>query len=77
MIEEKVRTVLSKILEIQTVDIDDIFSSKTCEKWDSMKHMEIILELENSFDIEFSENEIIELREFQKIIKILKDKNVS
>lgn len=44
--------------------------------WDSVGHMELIAELEDSFDITMEASDIIELDSFEKGIEILKKYNV-
>lgn len=44
--------------------------------WDSVGHMELIAELEDSFDITMEASDIVELDSFEKGIEILKKYNV-
>ena len=44
------------------------------EVWDSLKHMELIVEFETQFAIEFEENEMIEMTSLKNIIEIMKQK---
>lgn len=42
--------------------------------WDSFTHVEIIIELENSFSITFDEAELAEMSSLRKIIDIIEKK---
>ena len=65
--------------EVFGVDKNAITLETTMEnlkEWDSMRHMELVMSLENKFNISFEINEVIELSTVQKIIEILKNKNI-
>lgn len=44
------------------------------EVWDSLKHMELIVEFETQFRIEFEEDEMIEMTSLKNIIEVMKRK---
>jgi acyl carrier protein len=44
--------------------------------WDSFSHIEIILIIEEEFHVSFSQDEIISAKSIEKIVEILKVKNV-
>lgn len=47
------------------------------ERWDSLSHLEIVLMLEEQFDLRFSEEEIVALDSLNGIIAVLREKNVA
>ena len=70
--EEKVLEILKNLFELNTVD--ETCSQQTCEKWDSMGQLNLIVELESEFDISFEPEEINQMKSFSDIIRILKTK---
>ena len=46
------------------------------ESWDSLKHMNLVVSLEQQFNIEFSTEEIIEMKNLNDIYNILKRKDI-
>jgi len=52
-------------------------SPETVENWDSLKHMNLILALEEEFNITFSDVEIVEMLSVKIIVKTLKEKDVT
>ena len=46
------------------------------ESWDSLAHMEFISEIEKSFDIQLTEDEMIEMTNFQSVVRIVLRKNL-
>lgn len=68
-----------KILELmrmvfQTNDIGETCSQKNCEQWDSMNHLNLIVELEMEFGISFEPEEIAKMQTFDEVVSIIKDK---
>ena len=70
--EEKVLEILKNLFELDTVDTT--CSQTTCEKWDSMGQLNLVVELETEFDVTLEPEEIGEMRCFNDIIRILKSK---
>jgi acyl carrier protein len=70
--EEKVLEILKNVFELETVDTT--CSQSTCEKWDSMGQLNLVVELESEFDISLEPEEIGEMKSFEDIIRILKNK---
>lgn len=73
-LEERVLEVLKNTFELDTVD--NTCSQKTCEKWDSMGQLNLVVELETEFDISLEPEEIGEMKSYEDIISILHSKNI-
>lgn len=70
--EEKVVEILKNVFELDNVD--ETCSQTTCEKWDSMGVLNLVVELESEFGISLEPEEIAELQSYNDIIRILKAK---
>lgn len=70
--EEKVLEILKKLFELEV--IDETCSQETCEKWDSMGQLNLVVELEDSFNISLEPEEISSIKSYKDIIKILANK---
>ena len=57
-VEEQIKNVMSAVFEIPVEQIKDDSSPDTIESWDSLKHMNLIISLEDEFTIEFTDREI-------------------
>ncbi len=67
--EEKVLEILKNVLELDSVD--GTCSQETCEKWDSMAQLNIIVELESEFGVSFEPEQISEMKSVKDILDIL------
>ena len=72
--EEKVLEILKNLFELDTVD--ETCSQETCDKWDSMGVLNLVVELESEFEVSLEPEEIGEMKSFNDIIRILKAKGV-
>ena len=72
--EEKVLGILKDVFELDTVD--ETCSQKTCEKWDSMGVLNLVVELESEFDVSLEPEEIGEMKSYSDIVRILKSKGL-
>jgi acyl carrier protein len=59
--------VVSITLRVPGNQISDNFSPADCANWDSVRHLMLMLAIEDKFQISFSEKEIAELRRFATI----------
>lgn len=73
-IEDRIRSVMSAVLAVPAEEIDDDTSTESIESWDSMKHMNMVVGLEEEFDIEFSDDDIVDMNSFSLIVEAVSDK---
>jgi acyl carrier protein len=66
--ESALKKVMARVFEISEEQITTESSPDTLEQWDSLKHMELIVEIENHFEIELPEIAIIESLNFELIL---------
>lgn len=55
-------------------DLDATCSQKTCEKWDSMAQLNLVLELEDEFGISLEPEEIGEMTSFETVCQMVAKK---
>ena len=70
--EDKILEVMKSVF--QTDDIDKTCSQQNCEKWDSMNHLNLIVELEMELGVSFEPEEIAKMRSFDDVVQIVKNK---
>ncbi len=70
--DEKILEAMRKVF--RSGDIDSTTSQANCETWDSLHHLNFIVELEEAFDMEFEPEEISEMKSFAAVKSIIKNK---
>lgn len=73
-IREKIRNLMAIVFEIDINKIKDNADPSGIETWDSLKHMSLIVALEEEFDIIFTDEEMMELLNFELITRIVFEK---
>jgi len=75
MINKKIKKVLIKIFPKNKIP-KKIISIKhgLFSTWDSLKHFNLLLELENEFKVKFSSKEMSSLKDMKEIIHALRKK---
>jgi acyl carrier protein len=67
---ERIKDIIKRVFEISKVEND--ISQNNCNKWDSMNHLNLVLELESEFDISLEPEEIAEMKNLYDIEKFIK-----
>ncbi len=57
-----------------TDNIDETCSQINCEKWDSMNHLNLIVELEMEYNVSFEPEEIAMMVNYEKVLKVINRK---
>ena len=73
----KLKEVFKNIFQIEISSIDDETSVDTVEKWDSLKHLNLVLALEEAFNITFTEEESVEIMSYPLVKAVLSDHGVA
>ena len=73
---QKLKGILSAIFEVKEEDINDSSSMENIEKWDSLKHLELITAIEEYFSVTLSIEEIIVMTNFEVIKSTLRGRGV-
>jgi acyl carrier protein len=57
-----------------TIELQEDSSKENLEQWDSLKHLHLILELEECLNVRFNAQEIEQMTNVNRIISVLKNK---
>ena len=69
IIDERIKGVMSSVFNVPKGEIQSDASPDTINSWDSLRHMDLIIGLEEEFDIEFDDEDIGNLLNYD-LIKI-------
>jgi acyl carrier protein len=62
--ERRLKTTIAAVLDIDPGTLGDDASPETIANWDSIKQMDIILAVEDEFDVRFRDETIAELASY-------------
>lgn len=69
--ENKIKAVMADILEIENALIDLNTSTENVATWDSLKQIDLIMALEEEFDVKFSEAQMFSMNSYKMIYDTL------
>jgi len=70
--EDKIRSILVGILEVEPGQIGDHFGPDSCPNWDSLSNLRIISALEQAFALTLTWTEISSMTDFARIRDVVR-----
>jgi acyl carrier protein len=68
---DRVRAIAADVLKVPTATITPATSPENLDTWDSVHHLNLVLALEQEFNLQFEPEEIDEMKDIQHILDIL------
>lgn len=63
--------IVAQIMGVPPDRVTEASSPDTIEKWDSLQHMKLILAVEEAFGVQFSDQEIVSIKDVRSINALL------
>jgi len=73
--EKKLKEIIATVLSVDISKIDEGASSETIENWDSLRHMKLMIALEDEFSLEFDDDEIMRMFDYKAVLEVLLKKS--
>ena len=71
-LEKKLNKIFMNTFQLKDKDVNKKISMQNITKWDSLNHIGLISAIEENFDINFKDDEIIDIINYESIIKKIK-----
>jgi acyl carrier protein len=71
--KEKIIKIISQVMGVPIEMISGDSSPDTIEEWDSLKHMNLVLALEEEFGIQFTDEQIVEMLSVELIVEVMNE----
>jgi acyl carrier protein len=71
--QEKLKNVVATVLNVEVSRIDANASSDTIESWDSLRHMNLVLALEDEFGVSLPDEEAANATSYPLLVLVLQD----
>jgi acyl carrier protein len=71
--ENRVKNVMATVFGISSDEVNDDSSPNTIPSWDSLKQMNLVILLEEEFDIEFSDEQVIRILNYKSLLEVIKE----
>ncbi len=73
--KEQIIEIAASVFEVDVKDISEKSSPNELENWDSITQMNLIVTIEETFDIEFDDDDVMNIENIQSIIEIASSKS--
>lgn len=74
---ERVRHILGLVLEMPEQQIDEGLSAEDASNWDSIRHLNLVMALEEAFGVSFSSDELGRLTSYRAIVDALAERGIA
>lgn len=71
---EQIRRIASDLFSVRAERITIESSPESIEQWDSAKHLDLVLAIEDTFKLQLSPEEIEQMKNIEQITKIVESK---
>ena len=71
--EQKIIEIIARILEVDIEEIEMDTAIGDLPEWDSLHHLQIIVELQKEFDIKYSQEDLAELEDVSDLVALTKE----
>lgn len=72
--EAKVYEIVAKVMGVPPESVTERSSPAFIKRWDSLRHMRLVLAIEETFGIQFTEDEIVSIKNVGDVIRFLAPK---
>ena len=73
-INEGLTKIFRNVFSDQTIEINEVMSSKDVDRWDSLAHLIMLTEVESYFKISFKIREMANTQNVGDLVKIIEEK---
>jgi acyl carrier protein len=72
--ENNLKEVMSAVLDVSISELDENSSPATIANWDSLRHMNLIVALEEEFGVQFDDEDMLNLLNYKLLRLTLEEK---
>ncbi|BDI33113.1 hypothetical protein CCAX7_51640 [Capsulimonas corticalis] len=76
-LDTRLKKVFAESFELSPEDVSEDISVDTLDAWDSMGSMVLAATLEEEFDVQFTDSELLSMRDYAAIRDVLSQKGIS
>lgn len=71
--EDRVKEIMGAVFEVDPSTINDSTSPDTIENWDSIRHMSLVVALEEEFGVQFDDDQIADMQSYKLVLLTLQE----
>lgn len=75
--KDRLKQIMATVFEVPVEQVTDDCSPETIKEWDSLKYMNLVLTLEQEFSVQFTDEQMASMMDFQRIVSALEEQGVA
>ena len=72
--KKQILIIMAEVFEMSTQDFPDSINQNHIDNWDSLRHLNLVVELEEAFEVSYEPEEIAIMTSIEKIAEITIEK---
>jgi acyl carrier protein len=68
-VEQKVKAIMANVFKIDINEINAATSADNIDRWASLEHVDLLVNLQKEFDIEFTDSQIVEMLSYKTVLQ--------
>lgn len=71
--EDRVKEIMGAVFEVEPSSINEDSSTDTIENWDSIRHMSLVVALEEEFGVQFDDDQVADMQNYKLVLLTLQE----
>lgn len=71
--EDRVKEIMGAVFEVDPTTINETSSQDTIENWDSIRHMSLVVALEEEFGVQLTDDQIADMESYKLVLLTLQE----
>lgn len=71
--EDRVKEIMGAVFEVDPATINETSSQDTIENWDSIRHMSLVVALEEEFGVQLTDDQIADMQSYKLVLLTLQE----
>jgi acyl carrier protein len=68
-VEQKIKAIMANVFKIDINEINEETSADNIDQWNSLEHVEFLVNLQKEFAIEFTDSQIVEMLSYKSVVQ--------
>ena len=68
-VEKRIKAIMATVFKIDINDINEETSADNIDRWTSLEHVDFLVNLQNEFEIEFTDSQIVEMLSYKTVVQ--------
>jgi acyl carrier protein len=70
--EMRIKALMASVFKIDINEINEETSADTIDHWTSLEHVDFLVKLQQEFEIEFTDSQIVEMLSYKSVVQNVK-----